>query len=222
MHKSPMDERIEELLELLWVLREDGSRASGGARRRRARAPASRLPRRSSTSSPRAAWCAIGAADLEMTAAGESIAESIVRRNRLAERLLCDVLEVDMETMAEEACRFEHVLSPGVTRSICTLLGHPHTCPHGKPIPRGECCGTYATDLEPIVKRLADLGVGEEAEVTLVKSQMDGLERLGTLGLVPGVSVRLVQRRPSHVVEVGETTIAIDAALARAIFVRRR
>ena len=221
MHKSPMDERIEELLELLWVLREDGSRGRAALV---AAAPAAGESAPEEVLDELAARGLVrdAAAELEMTAAGESIAESIVRRNRLAERLLSDVLEVDMETMVEEACRFEHVLSPGVTRSICTLLGHPHTCPHGKPIPRGECCGTYATDLEPIVKRLADLGVGEEAEVTLVKSQMDGLERLGTLGLVPGVRVRLVQRRPSHVVEVGETTIAIDAALARAIFVRRR
>jgi DtxR family Mn-dependent transcriptional regulator len=221
MHKSPMEERIEELLELMWVLREDGTRgrealeaAAPGAGEA---APAEVLAELEAQGLVRPAG-----AELEMTPAGESIAESIVRRNRLAERLLSDVLEVDMETMVEEACRFEHVLSPGVTRSICTLLGHPLTCPHGRPIPRGECCGTYETTLEPIVMRLADLGVGEEAQVTLVRSRMDGLERLGTLGLVPGTTVRVVQRRPSYVVDVGETTIAIDAALARAIFVRRQ
>jgi DtxR family transcriptional regulator, Mn-dependent transcriptional regulator len=221
MHKSPMEERIEELLELMWVLREDGTR---GRAELEAAAPEAgeSAPREVLTELATRKLVRESGSELLMTPAGESIAESIVRRNRLAERLLSDVLEVDMETMTEEACRFEHVLSPGVTRSICTLLGHPLTCPHGRPIPRGECCGTYETELEPIVMRLADLGVGDQARVTLVSSRMDGLERLGTLGLVPGTTVRLVQRRPSYVVDVGETTIAIDTALARAIFVRRQ
>jgi len=215
-----MEERIEELLELIWVLREDGAK---GRAELEARAPEAgeAAPGEVLAELQTRGLVEPAGPELKMTPAGEAIAESIVRRNRLAERLLSDVLEVDMETMTEEACRFEHVLSPGVTRSICTLLGHPITCPHGRPIPKGECCGTYETALEPIVTRLADLGVGEAARVTLVANRMDGLERLGTLGLVPGTTVRLVQRRPSFVVDVGETTIAIDAALARAIFVRR-
>lgn len=219
MHKSPIDERIEELLELMWVLREE-ARGPSELEARAAEAGET-APAEVMAELLRRGLVEHAGEDARMTAAGEAIAESIVRRNRLAERLLSDVLEVDMETMTEEACRFEHVLSPGVTRSICTLLGHPLTCPHGRPIPKGECCGTYETALEPIVTRLADLGVGEQARVTLVANRMDGLERLGTLGLVPGTLVRLVQRRPSFVVDVGETTIAIDAALARAIFVRR-
>jgi Fe2+ transport system protein FeoA len=51
---------------------------------------------------------------------------------------------------------------------------------------------------------------------------VDGLERLGALGLVPGVGVRLTQRLPAHVVEVGETAIAVDERLAAAIYVKRR
>jgi Mn-dependent DtxR family transcriptional regulator len=46
----------------------------------------------------------------------------------------------DEAEVAEEACKFEHILSPEATERICTFLGHPRTCPHGSPIPAGECC----------------------------------------------------------------------------------
>ncbi len=221
MHKSAIEERTEEILEQVWVLREDGVDE---------RAALLAAARRHGETDPEEVISHIeargllvpGTASLALTVLGEEAARSIVRRHRLAERLLSDVLEVDPATIAADACRFEHVLSPGVTTSICTLLGHPPTCPHGRPIPRGECCGTYRTELKPLVIRLLDLGVGERAVVTFVEGRIDGIGRLGTLGLVPGVSVRLVQRRPSHVVEVGETTIAIDDSLARAIYVKRQ
>lgn len=221
MHLSPMDERLEEMLELIWVSREDGV-----ASRARLLAAA---PERSGETHPEEVLAELetrgllapGSEAPVLTAAGEAAAVAIVRRHRLAERLLSDVLEIDERTMARDACRFEHVLSPGVTESICTLLGHPPACPHGRAIPRGNCCRTYLTEVEPLVVRLADLAVGEAGTVRFVSSRQDGVERLGALGLVPGVEVRLTQRRPSHVVEVGETTIAIDARLAGAIFVRR-
>jgi putative ABC transport system ATP-binding protein len=76
------------------------------------------------------------------TAAGEERARNVIRRHRLAERLFIDVLSIRDEVEVEaSACKFEHILSPDVTDRICTLLGHPTECPHGSPIPRGECCG---------------------------------------------------------------------------------
>ncbi len=220
MHRNPMEERIEELLELIWVMREDGEEARA-ALLSAASLSGEEHPAEVLTELEIRGLVVPGSSRLVMTAAGEAAARSIVRRHRLAERLLSDVLEVDAATLAVDACRFEHVLSPGVTTSICTLLGHPPTCPHGRSIPRGDCCGTYETELRPLVIRLADLGVGERAVVTFVEGRRDGLERLGALGLVPGVQVHLKQRRPSFVVEVGETTIAIDTDLAGAIFVKR-
>jgi DtxR family Mn-dependent transcriptional regulator len=60
----------------------------------------------------------------------------------LAERLFTDSLAMDSETEIEQqACKFEHILSPEATDKICTFLGHPRTCPHGAPIPPGPCCG---------------------------------------------------------------------------------
>ncbi|HWF06962.1 MAG TPA: ATP-binding cassette domain-containing protein [Bryobacteraceae bacterium] len=75
------------------------------------------------------------------TPAGEERARNVIRRHRLAERLFMDVLSIRDEIEIESsACKFEHILSPDVTDRICTLLGHPVACPHGSPIPRGDCC----------------------------------------------------------------------------------
>ncbi|MES1261124.1 MAG: ATP-binding cassette domain-containing protein [Acidobacteriota bacterium] len=75
------------------------------------------------------------------TPQGESRARDVIRRHRLAERLFMDVLNIrDEREIESSACKFEHILSPEVTDRMCTLLGHPLECPHGSPIPKGECC----------------------------------------------------------------------------------
>jgi len=75
------------------------------------------------------------------TEKGRKRAEDIIRRHRLAERLFMHTFHVqDEHEVAEQACKFEHILSPEATDSICSFLGHPRTCPHGSPIPAGECC----------------------------------------------------------------------------------
>lgn len=82
-----------------------------------------------------------GSAVVELTRRGRQRAADIIRRHRLAERLFTDSLAMDSETEIEEqACKFEHILSPGATEKICAFLGHPRTCPHGSPIPPGPCC----------------------------------------------------------------------------------
>ncbi len=84
---------------------------------------------------------------VEMTARGRERAENIIRRHRLTERLFTDSLHMESETeIAEQACKFEHILSQEATDKICTFLGHPKTCPHGAPIPPGPCCGARFVD----------------------------------------------------------------------------
>jgi len=79
---------------------------------------------------------------VELTQRGRQRAADIIRRHRLAERLFTDSLAMDSETEIEQqACKFEHILSPEATDKICAFLGHPRTCPHGAPIPPGPCCG---------------------------------------------------------------------------------
>ena len=86
-----------------------------------------------------------GALIVELTSRGQKRAADIIRRHRLAERLFTDSLAMDSETEIEQqACKFEHILSPEATDKICIFLNHPRTCPHGSPIPPGPCCGKQA------------------------------------------------------------------------------
>lgn len=73
-----------------------------------------------------------------LSAAGLAIATQVVRRLRLAERLLTDVLKMDLPAVYDEACKMEHVISPEVESRLDAVLGYPETCPHGHPIPRPE------------------------------------------------------------------------------------
>src|ERR1700726_2117809 len=83
-----------------------------------------------------------GSLIVELTPRGRQRAADIIRRHRLAEPLFTDSLAMDSETQIEQqACKFEHILSPEATDKICAFLGHPRTCPHGAAIPPGPCCG---------------------------------------------------------------------------------
>ena len=78
---------------------------------------------------------------VDFTPTGHQRAADVIRRHRLAERLFTQTLKVQNEDEIEQqACKFEHILSPEVTDKICSFLGHPKSCPHGSPIPAGECC----------------------------------------------------------------------------------
>lgn len=92
---------------------------------------------------PMSASVGDGTMIVQLTPRGRERAGSIIRRHRLAERLFTDSLAMDSETEIEQqACKFEHILSPEATDKICTFLGHPRTCPHGAPIPPGPCCAS--------------------------------------------------------------------------------
>jgi putative ABC transport system ATP-binding protein len=77
---------------------------------------------------------------IELTDRGKSRARDVVRRHRLAERLFKDTFRIDDHEAHTQACKFEHIISPELDQRICAFLGHPTTCPHGNPIPPGECC----------------------------------------------------------------------------------
>lgn len=147
---------------------------------------------------------------------GEKRARDITRRHRLAERLFVDVL--DLTEFESDACKIEHAISTEVEEAICTFLGHPPTCPHGKPIPRGRCCATYTQKVRPLVQRVTDITVGKLARVVFIAGTI--MERLSSIGLVPGAIIKLQQKSPSYVIGIEEMTIAIDEEMARGIFVR--
>jgi len=153
---------------------------------------------------------------------GREVGRMTVRRHRLAERLMMDVLNLRDETGQQKVCQFEHLLTEGVDTKICTMLNHPTTCPHGKPIPPGECC------LE--ARRSGDLGVvpltecksGQEGEIAYIQTDdSKKMQKLMAMGVLPGNRILLTQSFPSYIFKVGFSEFAIDTALAREIFVRK-
>jgi DtxR family Mn-dependent transcriptional regulator len=153
---------------------------------------------------------------------GRERAREVIRRHRLTEMLLTQILEMEDSQVESDACRFEHILSPEATESVCTLLGHPPMCPHGKPIPRGTCCEKFRKEVTPLVAPLSELYPGETARIVFITPKSHALlDRLTSFGIIPGGEIRLHQKNPTFVLQVGETDIAIDADVAREIFVKR-
>lgn len=153
---------------------------------------------------------------------GRKVAEQIIRRHRLAERLICDVLGSKVEDSEAAACEYEHLLAEGITNSICTLLGHPRYCPHHKPIPEGDCCRQARRELKPIVVSCDQLQVGESARIAYFSSREHSrLLKLSALGISPGISLRLIQKWPAYVVQCEETEIALEPEIAKNIYVWR-
>ena len=128
------EEAIDEVLEYLW-LKSEGDPAAHEICAIGARLATSQLLDRM-----RARGILHGGGAPEFSETGRRRAESLIRRHRLAETLFSETFQMHESVVEEEACFFEHILSPVMTDSICGFLNHPPACPHGKPIPRGECC----------------------------------------------------------------------------------
>ena len=166
-------------------------------------------------------WVTLERDRLALTESGEAEAREVVRRHRLAEVLFHQVLELSMETTESAACRMEHELSPQVTDAVCSFLGHPPACPHGRPIPPGPCCSLLSRRVESLICRLIDLKPGERGRVVLVAPRHgERLEQLTDLGVTPGAVLSLRQRKPSLVVEVDRTLLALEDEIAEGIYLR--
>ncbi len=213
----------DEILECIWMVEEDGRKTTSEEILRCLEAQPCKVeePRKVIEDLARQGLVAWEGEELRLTEAGRGRARDIIRRHRLAERLLMDVLQMGEELTERGACTLEHALSPEVTDAVCTFLGHPKTCPHGKPIPPGPCCERFEKEVRPITLPLIELSPGEEGRVVFITPSVHArLDRLAGLGLIPGAVVRLHQRRPSAVVKVGETEIALSPEIAREIYVR--
>lgn len=208
----------DEILETLWTLREEGKSSRAELlRSTQEEAPEALLEELRS-----AGQVEIAGEEIRMTPAGEERARGIIRRHRLAEVLLNNLFEVEWQHLETSACQFEHILSEAVTDSVCTFLGHPPACPHGQPIPRGECCDRIRMDVRPLVTRLSDASLGAPLRIVFITPKsVKRLEKLSSMGIVPGSTVRLMQRNPSHVLQIGQTTVAVDKDITDEIFVKQ-
>ena len=154
-----------------------------------------------------------------LTPAGEGAAAMIVRRHRLAERLYTDLLRAHEDGQQSFACRFEHILSEEATEAVCTLLGHPPTCPHGKRIPSGECCRRAAREVASVVRPLPEFPPGSTIRIVFITPRFhQRLDRLHSFGVLPGALARLHQKQPAFVLRVGATEVAIEKEVAGEIF----
>ncbi|MFZ0546807.1 MAG: metal-dependent transcriptional regulator [Candidatus Promineifilaceae bacterium] len=159
---------------------------------------------------------------LVLTPAGRPEATQAVRRHRLAERLLADVLMTDAALLDEQACRLENILLfHGLDDSICTLLGHPRFCPHGRPIPPGKCCHQMRESVGRLIAPLCDLEPGRGGHIAYIQmNDLQRLQKLMAMNLLPGVSITLMRRSPSFVFEAGYSQFAVDEDIAAGIYVR--
>lgn len=153
---------------------------------------------------------------------GRPEARMTVRRHRLAERLMMDILDVKGGVGNAKACELEHLLHQGVDTKICTLLNHPTTCPHGKPIPPGPCCEEARRSGDVGVVALTELKAGEGGEIAyLTADDPKKMQKLMSMGVLPGTPLLLNQTFPTFVFKVGHSQFAVDQDLARDIFVRK-
>ncbi|MDD5285936.1 MAG: metal-dependent transcriptional regulator [Desulfuromonadaceae bacterium] len=145
-----------------------------------------------------------------------------IRRHRLAERLMMDVLNIRGDEGEYKACQFEHMLNEGADVKVCTMLNHPSTCPHGKPIPPGDCCAEARAKGDLGIVPLTEFKSGQEGEIAYIQTEDNKkMQKLMAMGVLPGNKIKLVQAFPSYIFRVGYSEFAIDTNLAREIFVRK-
>jgi len=207
----------DEILELLWTLREERK----ASREEVLKSAAEPGPERLLEELVEGGMVEASGEEILLTKSGEDRARGIIRRHRLAEVLLQNLFDLDNAQMENSACQFEHILSEPVVESVCTFLGHPPACPHGRPIPRGECCDRIRTEIRPLVMRLTEASLGATVRIVFITPRSKKrLEKLSALGIVPGSRVRLLQRNPSFVLELGQTTVAVDRDITDEIYVK--
>ena len=153
---------------------------------------------------------------------GREVGKITIRRHRLAERLLMDVLNIRGDEGEYKACQFEHLLNEGADVKVCTMLNHPSTCPHGKPIPPGACCDEARAQGDLGIVPLTEFKSGQVGEIAYILTEDNKkMQKLMAMGVLPGNKITLVQSFPSYIFRVGYSEFAIDANLAREIFVRK-
>lgn len=194
---------FEEYCECIFELREDAVdviQARIAERLRVSRPSVSEMIKRLSEES----LIEVNDGRISLTDKGEELAQRVVRRHRLAERFITDILGLSWALAHREAGRWEHVMSDEVETAMSRVLGEPTTCPHGNPIPGSQY-------VAPTAQRLNQLTVGQRFTISRIPEELEFtpgmLEFLERTKLVPG-SEAIVQ----HAKSTGEITVTINGA----------
>ena len=158
---------------------------------------------------------------ITLTEQGHTVARSVIRKHRLAERLLVDVIGLPWHLVHIEAGRWEHVISAEVEGRIIALLDDPGTCPHGNPIPGSAHLGAAHPGQMNILDAPNDTQVRFERISEELEFEQDALRYLDEAGFIPGVVATVLSHGPDGTVilEIGDQTIALGPGLGKKLFV---
>ena len=159
---------------------------------------------------------------LSLTESGRALAEKVVRKHRLAERLLVDVIGLEWHKVHREAGRWEHVISDDVEARLVELLGDPATCPHGNPIP-----GSHSPSPSVPTRPLTEAGEGERVRLLRISEEVElnlgSLTLLDRGGFIPGAVAEVGGRDPDGTMELtvegGTGAIRVSRDLSDRLFV---
>ena len=195
---------FEEYCETIFELEEDGQRviqARIAERLQVSRPAVSEMVRRLTEED----LVAVDDGEITLTETGRALAVTMVRRHRLAERFLTDILGLSWAEAHHEAGKWEHVISPNVESAIVQRLDDPTTCPHGNPIPGSGY-------VEPEVQTLSEVPTGDSRTVTRIPEELEFtpglLEFLEANKVKPGAAAKVLATSPD-----GTTTIDIDGSV---------
>ena len=150
---------------------------------------------------------------LGLTGKGRNLATTVVRRHRLAERLLLDVIGLEWEKVHREADRWEHAISADVEEKLVELLGDPMTCPHGNPIPGSKRRSTERPAIALIDAEPGSVMVARISEKLELSD--DSLRLLAGARMIPGATATVVERSADGVkvrTSAGEHTLPQNVA----------
>ena len=208
-----------EVIETIWTFQEKGRCTIENVKKEHAGAPGYIVDDEILSELEGRGLVKISGPEIVLTEEGKAEARPIIRRHRLAERLLADVLGMTFEEMEESACEYEHTLAPGLTEAICTLLSHPRECPHGFPIPEGDCCNRAENSVRTFVKSLDSLEVGDEVRISFIRKDDPVLiGKLVSFGVSPGKKVKIRQKFPAYVIQIENTQIALEQDIVAGIY----
>lgn len=214
-------EQIEEYLEAIGKMEERGERVSTSYLARELQVAPPSVTEMLRRLSDRGLVSHEPRGDIELTPEGRALARSVMRRHRLWERFLHDILGMRADRVHDEACKLEHATSPAVEQELQRALGDSSECPHGRTIPpAGEMDSpSRAASGRAAAVPLARLLPGETALVESLGTGKSLVARCLALGFTPGVKVTMVRNPRSGplIVDVRGTRVALGRSEAQKI-----
>lgn len=165
-----------------------------------------------------------------LTGKGMALAQKVVRKHRLLEVFLHDILKLPREKVHDEACKMEHSLSDETAAALCKALNKPEVCIDDDPIPEcslnvkncAECESARSSTEHPLITQLNNLKPGEEGRVVFIRGGKQASQRILDMGLTPGTYFTMVNAAPFHgpiEVEVRGSSLALGRRLAGQVYV---